>query len=564
MRWSLTRRGSCCRAARCTLTKLIERSGGLHQALVDVSEDIERDRQLLNDRLGPQYGAIFAAHRQLLEDSHLRTELNTLVVEEHCSPEFAVRNVLRRYVQLLQEMHHSHLADRAHDLLDLEQRLLDHLLSRDRENLAKLEGPAVVLAHDLTPSQTARLDRQRVLGFATESGGEGGHTAILARGLEIPAVVGAGRFLHLVERGTAVIVDGDRGRILFDPDEATRAQYEHESDDHKSQWAALTGMPNRPAVTVDGTRIAVMANIEFPDEVAACLERGADGVGLYRTEFLYLGVEEEPTEEDHYQAYCQVIDAMGDHPVVIRTLDLGADKMGHLPPTEDEHNPFLGLRSIRLSLRNVDLFRVQLRAVLRASTRGHVELLFPLITTLKELRHAKMILRETMEDLEEAGIPFDRHLPIGMMVEVPAAVVMLDQFADDVDFISIGTNDLIQYALAVDRSNKEVADLYQACDPAVIRLIRMTLDSAASSSLPAHICGQMSATPHQAMLLLGLGLRTLSVPPSSIPVIKKLCQVVSIDECERIAGDVLQMQTAHEIDTCLREEYQRRLPTVSV
>jgi phosphotransferase system enzyme I (PtsI) len=532
----------------------------LDQAIETVSSEIDHDREAITAQLGTQYGAIFSAHRQMLQDPHLHEELQQLIRDKLVSPELAVRRTLRRYARVFQDMQNSHLAERAHDLYDLEERLLDHLLGRRRQGRAEMDSPTIVLAHDLTPSETARLDRQWVLGFVTEAGGEGGHTAILARGLELPAVVGTGPLLNHVVSGDLIIVDGDQGVVIVRPDQEHIARYQREVEQRRTRLAELAVLRDLPAETLDGKSIQLLANIEFPHELAACLRRNAGGIGLYRTEFLYLGAETEPTEEDHFQAYREVVQAMRDRPVVIRTLDLGADKMGHLPPTEDEHNPFLGLRSIRLSLRNVDLFRTQLRAVLRASALGPVRVLFPLITTLRELRQAKLFLRETMEDLEELGIAFDRDIPVGMMVEVPAAVMMIDHFLREVDFISIGTNDLIQYTLAVDRSNKEVADLYQACDPAVLLLIRTSLQAAREAGIPASICGQMSGTPHYVPLLLGLGLTEFSVPSGVLLEIKRVCRSVTLDHCRNIAETAMQMQSAQEIDTYLKEELKKLVP----
>jgi phosphotransferase system enzyme I (PtsI) len=359
-----------------------------------------------------------------------------------------------------------------------------------------------------------------------------------------------------------IIVDGDRGLVIARPDDEHVARYRQLVEQRSSRIAELAQLRDLPSETLDGYPVHLMANIEFPHEISACQRRNADGIGLYRTEFLYLGSDTEPTEEDHFHAYREVVQAMGDRPVVIRTLDLGADKMGHLPRTEDEHNPFLGLRSIRLSLRNVDLFRTQLRAILRASVFGNVKILLPLITTLRELRQASLFLRETMEDLEDAGISFNRRIQLGMMVEVPAAVMMIDHFLKEVDFISIGTNDLIQYALAVDRSNKEVAELYQACHPAVLRLIDMTLRAARAAEVPASLCGQMSATPHYALLLLGLGLREFSLPSSALLQIKRVLRSVSLEQCRHIAETAMQMQSAQEIDTFLKEELKKLVPQV--
>ena len=496
----------------------------------------------------------------MLRDRHLHDELEDLIRNQHFAPEYAVSRVLRRYAKVFQQAESPYLAERAHDIFDLEKNLLRSLLGHRREELCHLRSPVVVLAHNLTPSETAKLDRRFVLGFATEVGGAGGHTAIVAKGLELPAVVGIGQFLTEVSGGDTVIVDGDQGRLILQPDDGTLARYRQEAEEHRTLASRLQSLRELPACTLDGVRIHLAANIEFPREVHACVERGADGIGLYRTEFLYLGRDTEPSEEDHYEAYAEVVRAMEGRPVVIRTLDLGADKMGQLPRAEEEHNPFLGLRSIRLSLRNVPLFRTQLRAVLRASTLGDVRVMFPLITTLSELRQAKTVLGDAMEDLEESGHAYRRDIPVGMMVEVPASVMMLDKLLPEVSFISIGTNDLAQYTLAVDRSNKDVADLYHASDPAVLRLIRMSVEAAAKMAIPTNLCGQMSGSAANVLLLLGMGLRSMSVPPSAIPEIKKTCRSVTIAQCEAIACRVMQMDHAAEIDAYLIEELKKIVP----
>ena len=306
----------------------------------------------------------------------------------------------------------------------------------------------------------------------------------------------------------------------------------------------------------------MFGNIEFPYEVQHCLDRGAGGVGLYRTEFLYLGSETEPTEETHFQAYGQVVRSMAGRPVTIRTFDLGADKVPHLPQPEDERNPCLGLRSIRLALRNLTMFRTQLRAVLRASALGNLQVMFPLVSTLLELRQAKMVLADVMEDLDEHGIEFNRNIPVGMMVEVPAAVMMIDRFVEEVDFLSIGTNDLVQYTLAVDRSNKDVVGLYNPADPAVLKLIAMAIDAAARKSIPINMCGQMSGNPVYTMLLLGMGLRQFSVTPSAVPEIKHVCRHALIPQCEAMAERAKAMENARDIKNYLREELHKCVPGV--
>jgi phosphotransferase system enzyme I (PtsI) len=537
-----------------------EELGRFDNAMVAVGGEMERNRDAVTEQIGSHYGAIFSAHLQLLRDPQLRKEIEQQIREKHYSPEYAVSRTLRRYVKMFQDLKNSALAERAQDFYDLEKSLLRNLAGRGRGELVHITAPVVILAHNLTPSETANLDRKFVLGFATETGGAGGHTAIVAKGMEIPAVVGTGQFLADVAGGETVIIDGDNGRVILQPDEQTLAAYRRDAETQRSLAIKLETLRDLPAETTDGQRVAICSNIEFPAEVKMALARGADGIGLYRTEFLYLGAETEPNEETHFRAYSQVAEAMTGRPVVIRTLDLGADKMGMVQLGEEEHNPFLGLRSIRLSLRNLSLFRVQLRALLRASVQGDVRVMFPLATTLQELRQAKMLLADVMEDLEEQGIAFNREIPVGIMVETPAAVVMLDRFLREVDFISIGTNDLIQYALAVDRSNKEVAHLYQASDPAVLRLINQTLQAARKADVAASLCGQMSGSPHYTMLLLGLGLRSLSVPPSAVPEVKRVVRAVSVPQCEAVSRRAMAMDSAREIDKFLQEEVRKAAP----
>ena len=522
--------------------------------------EVEHNRQQVAAQLGDEYAAIFSAHLQMLRDRRLHEEIEEMIRKRHYSPEYSVSRALRRYAKVFQTLEGPYMAERANDIFDIEKRLLRNLLGRAREELSTITSPVLVLAHNLTPSETANLNPRFALGFVTEIGGPGSHTAIVAEGLGIPAVVGIGPFLTDVSGGDTVIIDGDQGQIVLHPDEETLARYRHEVEEQRSLATKLEMLRELPAITKDGELISLMGNIEFPYEVEQCQERGADGIGLYRTEFIYLGRDDDPTEELHFEAYSGVVQAMKGQPVIMRTLDLGADKMRSLPNPEDERNPFLGLRSIRLALRNRDLCGTQLRAILRASSMGEIRIMFPLISTIIELRQARMVLADAMEDLEEAGIAFDRDMKVGMMVEVPSAIMMMDRFVEEVDFFSIGTNDLIQYCLAVDRSNKDVANLYTASDPAVVRMIEMAVRTANEHDIPVSLCGQMGGNPLYTMLLLGLGLRSFSVTPAAVPELKRVCRSVSIDQCERVAEQVRTMESALAIKTFLMEELSKVFP----
>ena len=530
----------------------------LSNAIAESTAEIKKNRDAVRGELGEQYAAIFDAHLAMLHDQRLQEELTSAVRERNWWPEYAVSRTLRRYAKVFQKLD-NHIAQRAHDIYDIEKSLLRNLLGQRRETLASISEPVVILAHNLTPSETANLDRRFVKGFATELGGPGSHTAIVAEGLEIPAVVGIGPFLADVSGGEPVILDGNQGVVILQPDEETIARYRLEAEVAETVAASLGQLRDLPAETVDGVRIQIRGNIEFPEEVEQCTRRGSDGIGLYRTEFLYLTSQHEPSEEDHYRAYCKVINALDGKPMVVRTLDLGSDKMLTEKSPEEERNPCLGLRSIRLSLRQLPMFRTQLRAILRASVHGDVRVMFPLVSTILELRQARLVLSDVMEDLAEHDIDFNPKLKIGIMVETPAAAMMLDAFIEEVDFVSVGTNDLIQYTLAVDRGNKDVADLYSACDPAVIRLLKRSLDVADDAGVTASVCGQMSGSVMYTQLLLGLGLRELSVPAASIPEIKQAVRSVSIADCQAVAKRVLEMNSARDVKAFLRDQKRRLL-----
>jgi phosphotransferase system enzyme I (PtsI) len=539
----------------------------LRDALKKAVADAHANQDAISDKLGKQYGAIFAAHAMLIEDPELVREIEDEIKQQNFAAEYSVSRVMRRHAKALQSLNQPIFSTRASDLFDIEKSILSHLVGGQHGNpLDDLKEPVIVLAHDLTPSETANLNPKFVYAFATEAGGKASHTAIMAGVLEIPAVVGLGRLLTDVSGGDEVIVDGNRGVVILNPDEETRERYLVLQKQFGTFAKRLNELRDLPADTKDGTHAQLMGNIEFPHEAAHCIDRGATGVGLYRTEFLYLNKTEDPNEHEQYEAYMAVLRALGPNmPVVIRTLDLGSDKLfrRELKPLE-EKNPCMGLRSVRLCLRNLVLFKTQLRAILRASHHGDVRIMFPMVSTLLELRQCKMILADVKEELEEERIDYNRKIPVGTMIEVPSAALMAEEMAKEVKFFSIGTNDLIQYTLAADRTNEHVASLYNAGDPSVLRLIEKVIAAAAKFNVEVCVCGEMSGDPLYAMLLIGMGLRQLSMTPQSIPEIKKIIRSITLEEAKVVAQEAMRFETARDVNNYLREQTRRILPEVVV
>ena len=539
--------------------------GRLREALAAAATEARASQQAVSDRIGRPIGDILGAHAQLLEGPVVAREAELLVRDSLFSAEYAVSLVLGRIAQALAAVgRDSHFSSRSADLFDIEKRVLRHLMGQRRELLKCRPGPLVVLATDLSPSETAGMDPHRVHALVTEGGGKASHTAIIAGALEIPAVVGVGPFLDDTSDGCRVIVDGHEGTVILDPDDETLEKFEAIRNNFRRLESVRSGLRDQPAVTLDGHQIRLLGNIEFPSEAEHCRDRGAEGVGLYRTEFLYLGKDEDPTEEEHFDAYMRVLKALpAGMPVVVRTLDLGADKFS-MPSwnVQPERNPFLGVRSIRLCLRNLTLFRTQLRAILRASAHGDVRIMFPMISTLSEIRQCKLLLNEVREDLIDAGVPFNSSIPVGTMIEVPSAAIMADQLARELDFFSIGTNDLVQYTLAADRTNEHMAGLYSPADPAVLRLIRQVIQAAADRGIQVNICGEMSGDPLFTLLLLGMGFRQLSLTPQHIPEIKTVIRSVTLTDASRVADEAMRLESARDVLTYLREQNRRLVPEV--
>ncbi|MHC4125408.1 MAG: phosphoenolpyruvate--protein phosphotransferase [Planctomycetota bacterium] len=503
---------------------------------------------------------IFAVHMRFLRDRSLRKKITDLICSELVTAEYAVSRTMREIAGHFAKVKDAYISERAADIYDIERRLLKNLLGGRRENIAHLTEEVVVLARELSPTQTAGFNKQFVKGIATDAGGRTSHTAIVARSLGIPAVVALEDLTETASGGDTIIVDGNRGIIIVNPDIETVRQYEKYSREYIELEHKLDTIREKPAVTRDGVEITLLGNIEFPDEAELVLEKGGDGIGLYRTEFLFLNNPTEPTEEDHYNAYSETIAVFKHRPVIIRTFDLGADKFTQSRRFVPEPNPFLGLRSIRFCLQNLMVFKVQLHAILRASVLGEVKIMFPLITNLQELMQAKMILHDVMEDLDEEGLSYNRDIDIGIMVETPSAALTASLLARDVDFFSLGTNDLTQYTLAVDRGNELVSTLYSSVDPAVLRLIRTVIQDAHKAQIDLSLCGEMASEPEYIMLLLGMGVRNLSLAPPMLPEIKQIIRSVTISDCNNVARKTLSMNSERQISSFLRDATRKILP----
>lgn len=532
----------------------------LDAALGASREEVGELRAAAARKLGDKTAAIFDFHENFIADPKLRETVAELITKSLFTAAYAFGHELNRQEKAFRAVPNPYIKERVHDLFDIEKRVLRHILGRVREDIARLTEPVIIVANDITPSQAVRLDREHILGFALNVGGQTSHMAIIARMFRIPTVVGLNDITADIAGGDTIIVDGTHGIVVADPDAATINLYREQQREYQRFEVELRELHDLPAITKDEQRIELLANIEMPEEANVALEAGAEGIGLYRTEFLYLSGPRLPTEEQQYEAFSQAVRQTPDKPVVLRTIDLGADKMAPSMETQHDHNPVLGLRSLRYCLLNLDMFKTHLRAMLRASVEGDVRIMFPMIATLMELRQAKSTLADVMEDLEEEEIPFRRDLPIGIMIETPAAALVADALAKESAFFSIGTNDLTQYTLAVDRANERVAHLYSPHNPAVLKLIRQVIRAGQRAGIGLSLCGEMAGSPIYCQLLLGLGLRTLSMAPKDVPEIKQLIRSTTIKECEQIARKVMRFDADRQVLNYLRQQARKVLP----
>ncbi|HNR69223.1 MAG TPA: phosphoenolpyruvate--protein phosphotransferase [bacterium] len=524
----------------------------LMQAIEKSKIDLIELREKAEQSFGETDAQIFDTHNLMLDDDLIIQEAIKRIRERLETADNAYFQAVSQFESYLAHTEDEYLRARTSDLVDIKRRVIRHIQGKPVFSFAMLENPVIVVAQELTPSDTVNFKRDKILASATELGGRTSHAAIMSRSLKVPSIVGLGSALQALETGDQVIVDGNKGWVIAHPSLQTIAIYEKQRREFAVYQAKLGHIRDLPAKTRDGKKIELSANIEFPEEAQTIGEDGANGVGLYRTEYLFLTRKELPSEEEQYREYARIVQIMGDQPIIIRTLDVGGDKLPTSIKIAPEDNPFLGVRGLRLYLPFVDVFKTQLRAILRASAKGQVRLLLPMITTVSEIKFCKEILAEVKEDLRRGQIPFEENLPVGATIEVPSAAIIADIIAAECDFLSIGTNDLIQYTLAVDRGNENLAYLYQAYNPAILRLIREVIEKGHQQTVWVGMCGEMASDPLATMVLIGLGLDEFSVSPISIPLIKEIIRRVDYTECEGLAETVLKCQSVEEVKAVLR------------
>ncbi|WP_404428667.1 phosphoenolpyruvate--protein phosphotransferase [Sutcliffiella horikoshii] len=523
---------------------------------VEISKtELEKIKEHAHKELGADKAEIFSAHLLVLSDPELLNPIKDKIKSDSVNAEYALDETAGMFINMFEQMDNEYMKERAADIRDVTKRVLAHLLGVTVSNPALISEEVIIIAEDLTPSDTAQLNRQYVKAFTTDIGGRTSHSAIMARSMEIPAVVGTKNVMETIQNDSMVIIDGLDGVVIVDPTEEEIATYKEKQEkyeEQKKEWAKLV---NEKSLSSDGQEVELAANIGTPKDVKGVLANGGEGVGLYRTEFLYMGRTELPTEDEQYKAYKEVLESMEGKPVVVRTLDIGGDKELPYLNLPKEMNPFLGFRAIRLCLEEQDIFRTQLRALLRASSYGNLKIMFPMIATLDEFRQAKAILMEEKEELVKNGTTVNENIEIGIMVEIPSTAVMADIFAKEVDFFSIGTNDLIQYTMAADRMNEQVSYLYQPYNPAILRLVDNVIQAAHKNGKWAGMCGEMAGDPIAIPILLGLGLDEFSMSATSILPARSQLRGISKEEAASYREEILSMSTAEEVVEFVKEKF---------
>jgi len=525
------------------------------QVLKQTREEIINIQKKLNRELGSKHSDIFNAHLLILDDPVLTEQMTEKIKKRKLTAEYLFQQIIRNYEKAFSKIDDAYFKERISDIQDVGKRIIRNLLGRKKTNLANLEKNVIVVSYDLSPSDTALMRKEKIMGFATDVGGKTSHTAIMARALEIPAVVGLEKISTKAKNGDLLIIDGDKGIVIINPRPEVIEKYYKKKEEVLKFNQELKKIRALPAQTKDGCPIEITANIELPEEIDSVLKEGAEGIGLYRTEYFFLNRSVLPTEEEQYQAYKFVAQKMNPHPVVIRTLDLGGDKfLSHLN-IPAEMNPFMGWRAIRFCLARPDIFKTQLKAILRASKYGKLKIMYPMISSVEEFRQANRVLAEVKKELEEQSIPFDKEVEIGAMIEIPSAALTADILAKEADFFSIGTNDLIQYSLAVDRINEKIAYLYEPNHPAILRLIKTVIEAAHKEGIWVGMCGEMCSEPVFIPLLLGLGLTKFSVSPLMLLRVKKVIRSVSLKEAKAAAREILNLETIKDIKRFSRSRF---------
>lgn len=531
-----------------------------HQALAISKDQLSQLKIKLAESLGSEHLYIIDTHLMLLDDDMLVSDTVKGISENKINAEWALKRALENFVSIFESMNDEYLKERRTDVLQVGNRVLYNLIGKRIDSFSQLDRPVILVAHDLAPSDTLQMNKERVLGFATDLGGRTSHTAIMARSLEIPAVIGLKHITQEVITGDTLLLDGSEGLVVINPSQEQLAYYLDKQQKFQSFRKELYKLKDLPAETRDGYKITLAANIEYSDEINSVKEHGVEGVGLYRTEYLYLNRVTLPTPEEHFLDYRKVAEGVFPYPAIIRTLDLGGDKFYSPLSLAEEINPALGLRAIRFCLNRVDIFKNQLKGILMASHFGKLKIMYPMISGMEELRMANAILEEVKKELQSKGTPFDHQIQVGVTIETPGAAIIADMLAQETDFFSIGTNDLIQYALAIDRINEQVAYLYQPMHPAILRLIRYIVKAGHRHGIRVAICGVMASDPLNVILLLGLGVDELSMDPPSVQRIKRIIRSIKLEEAGQFTEKALSFTTASEVKDYILDVIKKRFP----